>query len=256
MNQYAPSKTYDIDDDVLAVLDKMEWTQHETKTHGVIVQQLDRKLYVKVNKVLQALGGKWNRGAKAHVFEHDPRPSLGLVIESAEYEVVKDGFFPTPMSVGIVMAEMADLFSGAEVLEPSAGKGNLIEAILEGEPGCHVYAIEIDTHRRNYLKQQGYVVVDTDFFHHQVRYDRIIQNPPFERNQDIMHVRHAWEILPVGGILVSVVSEGPFFRNDSNALAFRAWLHEQDTETLALDDGAFAESGTNVKARIVKATKR
>lgn len=256
MNEYAPRTTYDIDQDVPDVLDKMQWTQHGDETHGVIVQRLDRKLYVKTNKVLEALGGKWSRKAKAHVFERDPRPALAWTIEKAEYEVVKDGFFPTPLEIGLVMAEMADLAPGMDVLEPSAGKGNLIKAILEVQPFAIVSVIEIDDQRRTYLEQREYNVIGKDFLLYQGHHDRIIQNPPFERNQDIMHVRHAWEILPAGGVLVSVVSEGPFFRNDSNALAFRAWLHEQDTETLALDAGAFAESGTNVKARIIKATKR
>jgi len=31
--------------------------------------QLDRKTYLNVNKVLECLGGKWNRKLKAHVFE-------------------------------------------------------------------------------------------------------------------------------------------------------------------------------------------
>ena len=33
--------------------------------------QLDRKAYTEVNKVLENMGGKWNRKAKAHVFAKD-----------------------------------------------------------------------------------------------------------------------------------------------------------------------------------------
>lgn len=33
--------------------------------------QLDRKTYTEVNKVLENMGGKWNRKAKAHVFAED-----------------------------------------------------------------------------------------------------------------------------------------------------------------------------------------
>ena len=34
--------------------------------------QLDRKLYVAVNKVLVVIKGKWNRSAKAHIFNDSP----------------------------------------------------------------------------------------------------------------------------------------------------------------------------------------
>ena len=33
--------------------------------------QMDRKLYERVNKILVLLGGKWNRGQKAHIFDDD-----------------------------------------------------------------------------------------------------------------------------------------------------------------------------------------
>ena len=33
--------------------------------------QLDRKTYTEVNKVLENMGGKWNRKTKAHVFAED-----------------------------------------------------------------------------------------------------------------------------------------------------------------------------------------
>ena len=54
-----------IDDDVLAVLSRSTVVGSSL----VIPDQLDRKLYVKTNKVLEAAGGKWNRKARAHVFD-------------------------------------------------------------------------------------------------------------------------------------------------------------------------------------------
>lgn len=46
--------------------------------------QLDRKLYVAVNKVLEGLGGKWDRKAKAHVFDHEPSNDLDRAILTGE----------------------------------------------------------------------------------------------------------------------------------------------------------------------------
>lgn len=255
MNQYAPIKTVHIAEDVLDILKYMEWSQHNELTHGVITSQLERKLYVKTNKVLTALGGKWNRKAKAHIFDTDPRPALGIVIANEQMDIVKDGFYPTPRPVGIVMAKMADIQPGMDVLEPSAGTGALIEAIFEVQPRCRVFAIEINDGRREKLIRDGYNVVDRDFFHHTVLYDRVVQNPPFENFQDIAHALHAYDCLRPGGILISVIGEGAFFRNDRKALEFRAWLDGHDHETRVLEQDAFHESGTDARARIVKVRK-
>ncbi|WMA00162.1 hypothetical protein [Enterobacter hormaechei] len=36
-----------------------------------LADQLDRSIYVKTNKVLEAAGGKWNRKEQAHIFTAD-----------------------------------------------------------------------------------------------------------------------------------------------------------------------------------------
>lgn len=58
-----------VDDEVLAVLSRAETNGFELKLTG----QLDRKLYERTNKVLEAAGGKWSRKAKAHIFEQSVR---------------------------------------------------------------------------------------------------------------------------------------------------------------------------------------
>ena len=250
-NPYAPTKTVNVPDDVLEVLAQMEWTQHDDSTHGVIVEQLDRALYVKTNKVLEQLGGKWNRKAKAHVFQSDPRPDLGIIVENGQLEVVRDGYYPTPLGVGITMAQMADLEPGIDVLEPSAGTGDLVRAILDVEPTCQIKVIEIDGKRRTGLIDSGHDVVATDFLTYHGKHWRIIQNPPFENLQDIDHVLHAYDCLKPGGILVSVMSEGPFFRNDRKALDFRAWYDDHASESVALPGSVF----NGIRTRLIRVVK-
>jgi hypothetical protein len=57
---------------------------HSTITGNQLVlpASLERKLYESVNKVLLNAGGKWNRSAKAHVFNGDPLAKLGLILET------------------------------------------------------------------------------------------------------------------------------------------------------------------------------
>lgn len=59
----------------------------------------------------------------------------------------------------------------------------------------------------------------------------------------------------VKNILVSVVSESPFFRTDKKSVTFRGFLEAHDAEVYKLDAGAFHESGTEIPTRLVKIRK-
>jgi hypothetical protein len=69
------------------------------------------------------------------------------------------------------------------------------------------------------------------------------------------HVRHAFSLLKPGGRLVSVVSEGPFFRVDNKSVAFRDWLEEVGGDVERLPDDAFSTAEafrvTGVRTRLV-----
>jgi hypothetical protein len=84
-------------------------------------------------------------------------------------------------------------------------------------------------------------------------------NPPFENQSDAVHVGHAYELLRPGGRLVSVVSEGPFFRTDKKSVAFREWLGEVGAAIEELSDDAFAGIDafrqTNVRTRLITIEK-
>jgi hypothetical protein len=76
-------------------------------------------------------------------------------------------------------------------------------------------------------------------------------NPPFEQMQDVDHITHAFHnCLQPGGELVSVISAGPFFKQDSKSLNFLE-LVELYGYSEALPTGAFKDSGTMVNTRLV-----
>jgi len=54
---------------------------------------------------------------------------------------------------------------------------------------------------------------------------------------------------------VSIMGEGPFFRQDKKAAAFRAWLDVCGGWSERLPEGSFQASGTGVNARIVVVEK-
>lgn len=84
-------------------------------------------------------------------------------------------------------------------------------------------------------------------------------NPPFEKGAEIDHVRHAHELLSVGGRLVSVMSRGQFFRSDAKSSGFREWLGGLDHEVHELPSDAFrgvdAFRETGVETAIVVINK-
>jgi len=162
------------------------------------------------------------------------------------------GFFPTPTSIAEEMVRQAGISTGMRVLEPSAGSGSIADVIRGQCPGADLSVIEYNLTLQDLLKAKGHNLVGDDFFSVDgQQWDRIVQNPPFENLQDVDHVRWAFDHLADGGRLVSVMSESPFFRSDKKAADFRDWLYDQAHDIVDLEAGAFAASGTGIKARIV-----
>ena len=160
------------------------------------------------------------------------------------------------------MADLADIQPGQRVLEPSAGTGNLITAILNrfmsGADCGRIVAVEINFQLAEQLRERqrktlyatdsNYDIRCADFLSHNGelgQFDRIIMNPPFADAADIKHIRHAFDKLKPGGRLVAICANGPRQRDQIMALAdqFGTW------EDLPAD--SFAESGTSVNAAMI-----
>jgi len=76
-------------------------------------------------------------------------------------------------------------------------------------------------------------------------YDKVVMNPPFEKQADIDHVLHAFKFLKPGGRLVSIMASSVTFRENKKTLDFKELvdLHGFIEHNLA---GAFKASGTMV----------
>ncbi|MGZ4036878.1 MAG: hypothetical protein ACXVPQ_03565 [Bacteroidia bacterium] len=170
------------------------------------------------------------------------------------------GFFPTPKDLVAKMLEWAQLKENDAILEPSAGKGDILDAIREhfqdAEPNAEpdLDAIELNSSLREMLALKGYNVIGTDFLSYDdTAYDKIIMNPPFENGLDIDHVTHAFDLLKYGGRLVAIVSEGPFFRKFKKDSDFREWLSEKNAYVSQPIKEAFKNSfnSTGVNVRMI-----
>lgn len=144
---------------------------------------------------------------------------------------------------------MADIRPGHTVLEPSAGRGALADACAAAGAD-EVDCFEINRELVDELLSKEYRVTHGDFlrFMASQRYDRIVMNPPFTKNQDIAHVKHALTWLKPGSVLVAIML------NSQTRRGFVELVAEYDPEIKEMDRGVFKESGTDVATLILKIT--
>lgn len=246
-------------EDVLTVLSTLEIDGNDVRIAG----QLDRELYLAVNKVLERIGGKWNRRAKAHVFDVDPTDRIEAVMESGVLDPkIKTGYFPTPPEIVDEMIGLAGLERNHLILEPSAGQGHISDKICSALKlrARDIIVCETLPENRHILEEKGYTV-EGDFFkfadmcrEKDVAFDRIVMNPPFTPKQaDITHVTAAFGLLAPGGALVAIMGAGVAFRENKKTTEFRETVMEpHGTHLERLPAGAFKKSGTMVNSILLR----
>jgi predicted RNA methylase len=253
-----------ISPEVLVVLSTVECNGNR----AVLTGQLDRKLYVKTNDVLVALGGKWNSKAKAHLFDGDAAERIDQAIVVGEVTTHKDiGFFPTPPALAEELVRMAKVGPGMVCLEPSAGTGNIVRALVAA--GGRVIAVERDLKMRQGLVREFPKVCDVspidDFAEMAIsavfspEVDRVVMNPPFCQvgfSNALGHAQLAYKFLKIGGIEVCVLPSSVLFREDKKHTAFRAWVAEIGGTLTALPALSFRPSGTDVNTCVLFVEKR
>lgn len=185
-------------------------------------------------------------------------------------------FFPTPPEIiEKMVAPYAERLFQATVLEPSAGRGDILDHICKkgipvklvtrsgheyeseakAKPG-KVYAIEKNPDSQMILQQKGYRVLASDFltFRPEHRFDLILMNPPFSNGDD--HLLHAWDILPSGDIACLLNAET--IRNPFSATRKRLAKIIADSGSVEFIGQAFkrAENPTDVEIALVRLHKQ
>jgi hypothetical protein len=239
-------------------MDKME-TLRQCTVEGTIVKlppvQLERNIYLEVKKALELIGGKWKGGkTQGFVFEQDPADLLAQIAGGEDSNLKKEfQFFETPAALADRLVEFACISEDDSILEPSAGRGAIVNAIHRKFPLVTVCGYEIMELNRSFLaKLDRFSLLGSDFLAEcQSHFDVMIANPPFAKNQDIDHIRHMEDMLWPGGRLVSVASTHWQFADGKKEQAFRKWLTEQNAEIIPIEAGTFKDSGTMVAACVI-----
>jgi predicted RNA methylase len=217
-------------------------------TSAKLSAQLDRADYAKVNKILEALGGKWNKKAGAHVFAGcDPEEVIANYLETGKLDKPeKFGFFPTPAPLARELVKMAGLRPGHTVLEPQAGVGGIANICAEVVGKGNVTCYEIQQKNCDVLRSLGFNVERADFLTVEPTqlFSHVICNPPFEKQADISHVLAGFRFVEPGGTMAAIMSIGVTFRTNSKTTQFRAFLDSMGAKITVNDKDAFKESGT------------
>lgn len=214
-------------------------------------EQLAPDDYRRIAKVIEAAGGKWNRKSKCHVFSYAVSKTMDITEESISITNVQQTFqnFYTPIALARRMCNLADLHSNQALLEPSAGEGVLITAAREI---CSEYkfvtSVEINPACKSHLDSISDCVFIGDFLNFSSPdkkpelFDRILMNPPFARNQDILHILHARKFLAKKGRLVAIFAAGVEREKE---------LRPFSDDWIPLPPGTFAAVGTNVNTILI-----
>jgi len=168
------------------------------------------------------------------------------------------GFFPTPKDLVRQLVLMADIREEHRVLEPSAGKGDILDGLKDHLGSSEqLVACEINPTLRELLELKGYTLLQANFLEVKESFDRIVMNPPFENGQDVDHVQHALKLLKPNGRVVAIMSEGVFFRKFKKESEFRELLADKNAFVSDPIKGAFknAFNQTGVSVRIVVVNK-
>ena len=199
-------------------------------------------------------------------------------------------FYGTPQKICDELCFLSfDPYSNKKIkiLEPSCGHGAIIDSILKWFGTKSIYleiesidCIEMMNENFDYLKRNYHGnnllnLIQEDFLNFKKEenyYDVIIANPPFNKNQDIIHFKKMINLCKAGGIINCIMSAQFIYNSGKVFKEFRDFLGIEDNaqsrfqaknkslffygkngEGLIrlLDYNSFKESGANVQSLII-----
>ncbi len=233
--------------------------------------QLEPHQFDTVKHILTALGGAWIPRLEAVVFPDgtDPRALLDATLQHAKMPLTAyqaDGFYRTPDVLAEQLCtypylDLRYLPDDADILEPSAGDGSLVSAILGTNPDLSVTAVEPDPGRVSVLAHHGVTVEATTFENFAAaaqqtgrQFAACVMNPPFavpgNKSIWIDHVLLAWSLLAPGARLAAIVPAGLSFRSDRRHRELRDLAARHGGYRL-LEHDAFADAGLGVQTAVM-----
>jgi len=175
-----------------------------------------------------------------------------------------ESFYPTPSALIAKMLDGIDFRLVASVLEPSAGKGDLADAVKQKiisrqrwgqrDPSPDIDTIEINPDLQHVLKGKEHRVIFDDFLKFSTfkHYDLIVMNPPFADGDK--HLLKALELQGRGGGIVCLLNAETVRNPRTYARQELTKALNRHGATITYLDGEFmqAERPTDVEVALIK----
>jgi len=196
-------------------------------------------------KVIESIGGVYSGEGGKFKFDYDPDKVLskirtsGCVVDNKTHQ-----FYPTPQNVSDYALDQCAIEAHHSVLEPSAGRGDLVVAL---EDKSRLTCVEFAQLHCEILESRAMgEVIEADFLKTklQTKFDRIIMNPPFSEGRAIAHIEKAYEYLANGGVLVAIAP---------SSLKDKQFINAVSIESCKVFDNEF--DGTGVSVVVLKIIK-
>ena len=122
-------------------------------------------------------------------------------------------FYNTPPNTVYELLKLINFkVEGLDILEPSAGQGGILKILKEKFPNNNYYFCEFLDYNKDIILNniQDVSFVCNDFLkirnYTEKKFDLIVANPPFNKNQDIIHFTKMVEVCKTGGHVISILS--------------------------------------------------
>jgi hypothetical protein len=183
-------------------------------------------------------------------FPYEPGNILSMVMATGTIpDVVSHQFYPTPEKIASYVAAALDMQSGETLLEPSAGRGDLIA--FTAHEIENTTCVEVSPLFGKILEEKGYTNIHVaDFMkwtkdYAAMKFDKIAMNPPYSEGRAKAHTLAALDHLKVGGRLVAVLPGKPNLTEWIDETRFVCAIGKTF-------DGEFEDTGISVTVCIFK----
>lgn len=194
--------------------------------------------YQALRKALMSAGGKYSRNK--FIFTSPAQPIVDQISNGDTNMRKRTQYFWTPRPVAEIMLSHVSWQTEMRILEPSAGRGELLGHLLDIMPHWvkpKIVTIEIEPLYYDELIQRypadmwevGHI--NGDFLDIEVeaigKFDLIIANPPFTQGQDIKHIRHMVNFVENYGQIITLSSPSWMHHSGKKYQDFKKWINNE-----------------------------
>lgn len=205
---------------------------------------LAAEVYAEVKACFAAFNIAWKKRRKVHEASQEGYFALRAALAAGYYVDTRKSleFYATAPDFAKALAEelAEDLrwMDEPRILEPSAGDGAIVAAILDALPKARVTAVEIEPFRAALLTERfrgddRVTIVSSDVCElRDDSFDGALMNPPFENA--FIHIKHVASLVRRGGFVIGIAS---LRRRKDQPLA--TWLAQRDAIISPTPEDAF-----------------